>query len=265
MFLRINSSLRNWIFISLTLITICISLLIEYLKKLYNQNSEKKIKNRIKTIKDFNYNKGLKNKDIDIIIENAINRSNLLKNNLMYFSQKKFKQRKEFFYQDKIDFFSQKFKLKKSELMNQNKNGEMMKKNILNVLYYILLLIGGGYFFNCFILLKVPFNLTFFSMIQQRLYLFNINIFYHAFLWFLFLIFFLNSLLQYFNENTNCNNLNKQKEMKNQSSNLIDNPMNEANNDKKLKSKNDSFNIFPDLFFINNSVDKLIQISEGRV
>ena len=149
--------------------------------------------------------------------------------------------------------------------MNQNKNGEMMKKNILNVLYYILLLIGGGYFFNCFILLKVPFNLTFFSMIQQRLDLFNINIFYHAFLWFLFFIFFLNSLLQYFNENTNFNNLNKQKEMKNQSSNLIDNPMNEANNDKKLKSKNDSFNIFPDLFFINNSVDKLIQISEGRV
>ena len=52
MFLRIESSLRNWIFISLILITICISLLIKYLTKLCDQ--EKKIKNRTKTINDFN-------------------------------------------------------------------------------------------------------------------------------------------------------------------------------------------------------------------
>ena len=69
-------------------------------------DQEKKIKNRTKTINDFNFNKELKNIDIDIILKNAINRANLLKNNFMYISQKGFNERKEFFCQDKIGFFS---------------------------------------------------------------------------------------------------------------------------------------------------------------
>ena len=261
MFLRIESSLRNWIFISLILITICISLLIKYLTKLCDQ--EKKIKNRTKTINDFNFNKELKNIDIDIILKNAINRANLLKNNFMYISQKGFNERKEFFCQDKISFFSQKFELKKLDFMNQNIKEKMMIKYMINILYYILILIGGGIFFNFFILLKLPFNLTYFSMIQQRLNFLNININYiDQLLWCLILFFSIISIFQFLNRN---NNFNEQKEMMIQSFNLVNNPMNETNYENILLPERESIKFLPDCCFINNSVDKLIQIYEGRV
>ena len=97
MFLRIDSSLRNWVFIPLTLITVCVSLLMKYLTYIFNQGSEKKIKSETKTIEAFDYKTEMKNKDTDIVIKNAINRANLLKNNFMYISEKGFKQRKAFF------------------------------------------------------------------------------------------------------------------------------------------------------------------------
>ena len=261
MFLRIDSSLKNWIFISLTLIAIYISLLKKYLSKLYTHNFEKKKINRIKIKKDFNYNKEVKNKDINIIIKNAINRENLLKNNFIHFSQKEFKQRKELFYQSKIGFFSQKFDQKISDLMNQNMNREIMKKKIINGLFYILLLIGLGYIFSYFILLKLQFNLTIFSIIHQRLNFSNINIFYiNIIIWCLILVFGLNSFFQFFNGITSFIYFNPQKEIMNQSSNLINNPMNEANYDKILQPEKENFKILPDLFFNNKSVDKLIEI-----
>ena len=109
MFLRIDSSLRNWVFIPLTLITVCVSLLMKYLTYIFNQGSEKKIKSETKTIEAFDYKTEMKNKDTDIVIKNAINRANLLKNNFMYISEKGFKQRKAFFCKEETGFFSRNF------------------------------------------------------------------------------------------------------------------------------------------------------------
>ena len=112
MFLRIDSSIRNWVFIPVTLITICVSLLMKYLTFIFNQGTEKKIKSSTKSIEDFDYKTEIKNKDTDIVIKNAINRANLLKNNFMYISEKGFKQRKAFFCKEETGFFSQKYESK---------------------------------------------------------------------------------------------------------------------------------------------------------
>ena len=69
MFLHIDSSLRNWVFIPVTLITICVSLLMKYLTFIFNQGTEKKIKSSTKTIEDFDFKNEIKIKNHKLIVK----------------------------------------------------------------------------------------------------------------------------------------------------------------------------------------------------
>ena len=266
MFLRIDSSLRNWVFIPLTLITVCVSLLMKYLTYIFNQGSEKKIKSETKTIEAFDYKTEMKNKDTDIVIKNAINRANLLKNNFMYISEKGFKQRKAFFCKEETGFFSQKYESKSPDLMNPNMMGDMMKKNLVNALYYIVIFVGGGYFFSGFILLKFPFGLTqkFRSMMQQGLNLPDVDVSYvSAISWCLILVFGINSILQFFDGGDDFDMFSQQQQMMTQPMNMMNNPMGGKDYEKILKPEKESINILPNFSLIDDSVDRLIQKYDG--
>ena len=249
MFLRIDSSLRNWVFIPLTLITVCVSLLMKYLTYIFNQGSEKKIKSETKTIEAFDYKTEMKNKDTDIVIKNAINRANLLKNNFMYISEKGFKQRKAFFCKEETGFFSQKYESKSPDLMNPN-----------------MMVVGGGYFFSGFILLKFPFGLTqkFRSMMQQGLNLPDVDVSYvSAISWCLILVFGLNSILQFFDGGDDFDMFTQQQQMMTQPMNMMSNPMGGKDYEKILKPEKESINILPNFSLIDDSVDKLIEKYKG--
>ena len=108
---------------------------------------------------------------------------------------------KAFFCQEETGFFSKKYESQGNDLLNPNMMTDMIKKNVLNGLYYVVIFLGGGYFFSGFILLKLPFGLTqkFRSMTQQGLNLPDVDVSYvSAISWCLILVFGINSILQYF-------------------------------------------------------------------
>ena len=83
MFLHLDSSLRNWVFIPITIITICVSLLMKYLSYIFNQGSKKVIQSETKDINNFDFVAEMGKRDLDMKIKNAIKRSSLLKSNFM--------------------------------------------------------------------------------------------------------------------------------------------------------------------------------------
>ena len=257
MFLRIDSSLRNWVFIPLTLITVCVSLLMKYLTYIFNQGSEKKIRSETKTIQSFDYKTEIKNKDTDIVIKNAINRANLLKNNFMYISEKGFKKRQAFF----NEFFSRQFEDKQADFMNPNMMTDMLTRNISNAIYYISLFVVGGFFFSGYILLKLPFGLTrtFKSMMQQGLSLPDFDPSYvSAISWCLILVFGINPILQFFDGGEDFSMFTQQKQMMTQPLNLMGNPMAGKNYEKILKPEKESINIVSNFSLLDDAVDTLI-------
>ena len=87
----LDSSLRNFIFIPLTIITVCVSLLMKYLTSLFNNNKKPPTRSQTKSLEEFSFEQELKSKDTDIKIQNAIDRANRLKENFMFISERGFK------------------------------------------------------------------------------------------------------------------------------------------------------------------------------
>ena len=101
----LDSSLRNFIFIPLTIITVCVSLLMKYLNTLFNKGKKPELHSETKTLEDFSFEQEMKSRDSDLRIQNAISRANLLKDNFMFISEKGFKKRQAFF----NEYFSREF------------------------------------------------------------------------------------------------------------------------------------------------------------
>ena len=216
MFLRLDTSIRNWVFIPITLITIAVNLMMKYLTVIMNQKS-KVLKSKVEEVNERFINNELANRESEIIIRSALNRSNKLKLNFMHISERGFKSRKAFFIKENEGFFNKKFQGKSAaDMMNPNMMTEMLKKNVLNALYYILIFVGVGYLFSGFILLKLPFGLTqkFRSMLQQGLNLPDVDVSYvSAISWCLLLVFGLNSIVQHFDGGEQFSMLKEQEQM----------------------------------------------------
>ena len=127
----LDSSLRNYIFIPLTIITVCVSLLMKYLNTLFEKDKKPQTHSQTDSLEKFDFTEDLSKKDTDIIIQNSIDRANRLKDNFMYISENGFKKRQSFF----NEFFSREFKENKAELMNPNLMGDLLKRNISNAIY----------------------------------------------------------------------------------------------------------------------------------
>ena len=84
----LDSSLRNFIFIPLTIITVCVSLLMKYLTSLFNKDKKPEMRSQTKSLDEFSFEQELKSKNTDLIIQNSIDRANLLKDNFMFLSEK---------------------------------------------------------------------------------------------------------------------------------------------------------------------------------
>jgi hypothetical protein len=221
MFLRLDPSIRNWVFIPITVITIAINLLMKYLNLLINQGQAKtnpstapKDRTNSDANQDYLTNE-LKHRDIDIKIKSAINRSCKLRANFMHISDRGYKQRRAFFCNDG-GFFNQQIANKAPDMMNPNMMVDVLKKNLINGLYYALVFVGVGYMFSGFILLKLPFGLTqkFRSMLQQGLNLPDVDVSYvSAISWCFILVFGLNSILQHFDGGDSFSMLKEQEQM----------------------------------------------------
>ena len=232
----------------------------KYLSYIFNQGSKKVIQSETKDIKDLDFIAEMGKRDLDMKIKNAIKRSSLLKSNFMYISKKGFNSRKAFFCQEDTGFFSKKYEAQGNDLLNPNMMTDMIKKNVLNGLYYVVIFLGGGYFFSGFILLKLPFGLTqkFRSMTQQGLNLPDVDVSYvSAISWCLILVFGINSILQYFDGGEEFSMVKQQMAM---------NPMNAMQNmgpmkdyEKITKPEKESINILPHFCVLDDAVDKLIE------
>ena len=255
----LDSSLRNYIFIPLTIITVCVSLLMKYLTSLFNKNKKPPLPSETKKIEEFSMEQELKSKDTDLIIQNSIDRANLLKENFMFISEKGFKKRQAFF----NEFFSREFKERQpADLMNPNMMGDMLKRNITNAVYYISLFVVGGYFFSGYLILKLPFGLTrkFKSMMQQGLNLPDFDPSYvSAISWCLILVFGINPILQFFDGGEDFSMFNQQKQLMTQPLNLMSNPMMGGKDYKKiLDPEKESINIISNFSLVEDAVDTLI-------
>lgn len=262
MFLHIDSSLRNWVFFPVTLITICVSLLMKYLTYIFNSGSNKIISSETKDIKSFDFKEEMKNRDVEMKLKNAIARANFLKSNFMFISSKGFKTRKAFFCKEETGFFSQKYEAKAADLMNPNMMGEMIKKNIVNAIYYIFIFVGVGFFFSGFILLKLPFGLTqkFRGMMQQGLNLPDVDVSYvSAISWCLILVFGLNNIIQFFDGGEDFSIMQQQEQMMKQPLNLMPNPMGGNDYDKVLKPEKESIAILPGFSVLDDAIDNVIE------
>jgi hypothetical protein len=253
----LDSSLRDYIFIPLTIITICVSLLMKYLNTLFNKGNKPELHSETKTLEDFSIEQELKSRDTDLRIQNAIARANLLKDNFMYISEKGFKKRQAFF----NEFFSRQFEDKQADFMNPNMMTDMLTRNISNAIYYISLFVVGGFFFSGYILLKLPFGLTrtFKSMMQQGLSLPDFDPSYvSAISWCLILVFGINPILQFFDGGEDFSMFTQQKQMMTQPLNLMGNPMAGKNYEKILKPEKESINIVSNFSLLDDAVDTLI-------
>ena len=254
----LDSSLRNFIFIPLTIITVCVSLLMKYLTSLFNNNKKPPTRSQTKSLEEFSFEQEMKSKDTDIKIQNAIDRANRLKENFMFISERGFKKRQSFF----NEFFSREFKENKAELMNPNMMGDILKKNISNAVYYISLFVVGGYFFSGYLILKLPFGLTrkFKSMMQQGLNLPDFDPSYvSAISWCLILVFGINPILQFFDGGEDFSMFAQQKQMITQPLNLMSNPMmGEKDYKRILDPEKESINIVNNFSLVEDAVDALI-------
>ena len=262
MFLRLDSSIRNWVFIPITLITISVNLIMKYVNYLLNQGAAKK--NPSKTTEkpsQFEFNKEISGRDSELKIKSAINRSSKLRSNFMYISDKGFTSRKAFFCNEG-GFFSQKFENKAAEIMNPNMMSDMLKKNVVNALYYILIFGGIGYMFSGFILLKLPFGLTqkFRSMLQQGLNLPDVDVSYvSAISWCFILVFGLNSILQHFDGGDNYSVLREQEQMMKAPMNMMSMGQPGMDNEKILSAEKENIEIIPYFSILEEAPDKLIE------
>ena len=255
----LDSSLRNYIFIPLTVITICVSLLMKYLNSIFNKNKKPNTRSQTASIDEFSFENELKSKDTDLKIQNSVDRANLLKENFMFITKNGFKKRQAFF----NNFWDQEFKENQAELMNPNMMGDMLKKNVSNAIYYISLFVVGGYFFSGYLILKLPFGLTrkFKSMMQQGLNLPDFDPSYvSAISWCLILVFGINPILQFFDGGEDFSMLNQQRQMMTQPLNMMSNPMMGGKDYKKiLAPEKESVNIITQFSLIEDAVDTLIK------
>ena len=230
----LDYSLRNYIFIPVTIITVCVSLLMKYLNSLFDKNKKPQTHSQTESLEKFNFEEDLSKKDTDLIIQNSIDRANRLKDNFMFISEKGFKKRQSFF----NEFFSREFKSTQSmDFMNPNMMGDMLKRNFTNAIYYISLYVVGGYFFSGYLILKLPFGLTrkFKSMMQQGLNLPDFDPSYvSAISWCLILVFGINPILQFFDGREDFTMFAQQKQMMTQTLNLMSNPMMGGKDYKKV-------------------------------
>ena len=254
----LDSSLRNYIFMPLTIITICVSLLMKYLTSLFNTNKKPETRSQTKSLEEFSFEQEINTKDTDIKVQNAIDRAHILKDNFMYISEKGFKKRQTFF----NEFFSQEFEQTQADLMNPNMMGDMLKKNISNAVYYISLFVVGGYFFSGYLILKLPFGLTrkFKSMMQQGLDLPDFDPSYvSAISWCLILVFGINPIIQFFDGGEDFSIFNQQKQMMTQPLNMMSNPLTGKKDYKTIVDpEKESINIIANFSFIEDSIDDLI-------
>ncbi|MCQ2816759.1 MAG: TMCO1/EMC3 family protein [archaeon] len=258
MFLRLDASLRNWIFFPVTIITICVSLLMKYLSLLFSSNDQKVIPSDNKDINKFDYNEEMTKRDLDIQVTNALSRSNLLKSNFMFLSSKGFKLRRNYFCKNETGYFNQKHE-SKTDIMNPNMMFDMIKRNVTNAIYYLLMFVGGGYFFSGFILLKLPFGLTqkFRGMMQQGLNLPDVDVSYvSAISWCLILVFGLNDILQQFDGGEEYSMLAQQEQMFKAPMQMMG-PMKDYN--RIFNAEKESVNILPTFSLVDDSVDNLLK------
>lgn len=266
MFLRLDPSIRNWVFIPITIITVAINLLMKYLNILINKSAAKP--NTSKSAPGVSNNKGdefikseLAGRDADIKIKSAISRANKLKANFMYISERGFKLRKAFFCNDG-GFFSQKFENKAPDMMNPNMMGDMLKKNLINGLYYVLVFVGVGYMFSGLILLKLPFGLTqkFRSMLQQGLNLPDVDVSYvSAISWCFILVFGLNSILQHFDGGDNYSMIKEQEQLMKAPMQMM--PFGPQGQDygKLLSNEKENLEIIPHFTMLEDASDRLLE------
>lgn len=263
MYLTLDSSIRNWVFFPLTIITVCINLLMKYLNIKINL-SEPKANPSSLSEKEFNFKEELTNRDQEIKIKNGLNRANKLKANYMFISEKGFKQRKAFFCRENEGFFTQKVEAKEANVMNPNMMGDMLKKNLLNGLYYILVFVGVGYFFSGFILLKLPFGLSqkFRSMLQQGLNLPELDLSYvSAVSWCFILVFGLNSILQHI-DGGDFSMMQEQEKMLKQPLMPFSGP--QVDYTKILTSEKENIEILPSFSLLDDAVDNVLSKYESK-
>ena len=254
----LDSSLRNYIFIPLTIITICVSLLMKYLNSFFNKGKKQELHSETKSLEEFSFEQELKSRDSDLRIQNAISRANLLKDNFMFISEKGFKKRQAFF----NEFFSQHLEEKQADFMNPNMMTDMITRNISNAIYYISLFVVGGYFFSGYLILKLPFGLSrkFKSMMQQGLNLPDVDVSYvSAISWCLILVFGLNNIIQFFDGGEDFSIMQQQEQMMKQPLNLMPNPMGGNDYDKVLKPEKESIAILPGFSVLDDAVDNVIE------
>ena len=255
----LDSSLRNFIFIPLTIITVCVSLLMKYLTSLFNKDKKPEMRSQTKSLDEFSFEQELKSKNTDLIIQNSIDRANLLKDNFMFLSEKGFKKRQAFF----SEFFSKEFKANQTDFMNPSMMGDMVKRNITNAVYYISLFVVGGYFFSGYLILKLPFGLTrkFKSMMQQGLNLPDFDPSYvSAISWCLILVFGINPIIQFFDGGEDFNMFTQQRQMMTQPLNMMANPMTGEKDYKKIiEPEKESIKIISNFSLVEDAVDTLLK------
>ncbi len=192
---------------------------------------------------------------------NAINRANKIRSNFMYLSERGFKTRKAFFCREGDGFFNQKFEAKQPDIMNPNMMFDMMKKNLINALYYIVIFVGVGYLFSGFILLKLPFGLTqkFKSMLQQGLNLPDLDVSYvSAISWCFLLVFGLNGILQHFDGDDNFSMMKEQEQM--MKAPLMPFGAEQGKDyNKILTAEKENLEIIPFFSILDEASDKLIE------
>jgi ER membrane protein complex subunit 3 len=178
----------------------------------------------------------------------------------MYLSERGYKSRKAFFCKEGDGFFNVKLEAKQADIMNPNMMVDMMKKNLVNALYYVLIFVGVGYLFSGFILLKLPFGLTqkFKSMMQQGINLPDLDVSYvSAISWCFLLVFGLNNILQHFDGEDNFSMMKEQEQM--MKAPLM--PFQDQGKDmeKICQSEKESIEIMPQFSLIEDATDKLIE------
>lgn len=262
MFLHLDSSIRNWVFIPITLITVAVNLLMKYMNFILNQSSQNKATaSKNDNSGAFDIKTELQSRDSEIKLKSAMNRASKLRLNFMFISSEGFKRRKGFFCKEGEGFFNQKFESKAADIMNPNMMGDMLKKNVLNGLYYALIFVGVGYIFSGFILLKLPFGLTqkFRSMLQQGLNLPDLDVSYvSAISWCFILVFGLNSILQHFDGGDNFSMLKEQEALMKAPMGMMPFGQPGTDHEKILSGEKENIEIIPQFSLLDDSIDKLI-------
>jgi hypothetical protein len=232
---------------------------------MFSQTANKPVTSKTIEDRNFDFKTEMSMRDTDIKIKSAINRSTKLKTNFMYISEKGFKLRKSFFCKDQEGFFNQKFENKAADIMNPNMMGDMLKKNVLNALYYGLIFVGVGYMFSGFILLKLPFGLTqkFRTMLQQGLNLPDLDVSYvSAISWCFILVFGLNSILQHFDGGDDFSMLKEQEQLMKAPMGMMPFGQQGTDYDKILSAEKENIEIIPHFCLLDDTIDRYIEKNE---